>query len=83
MLAIRQDDIATLEGLLQSNNIIYLGENNEYQFFFATNDMHGEGDTFMTAREIMVHQHGQEFYDELVGDLVCTVEEAKEMLKVI
>ena len=37
----------------------------------------------MTAREIMVHQHGQEFYDELVGDLVCTVEQAKEMLKVI
>ena len=83
VLAIRKADIATLEGLLQSNNIIYLGENNEYQFFFATNDMHGEGDTFMTAREIMVHQHGQEFYDELVGDLVCTVEEAKEMLKVI
>ena len=31
VLAIRQDDIATLEGLLQSNNIIYLGENNEYK----------------------------------------------------
>ena len=53
-----------------------------YRFYFATADMHGE-DSFLTARTIMIHNQGQEYYDDLVGDLVCTVEEAKEMLKVI
>ena len=80
--AVRKDNTATIEALDQSENRIYLGENDEYRFYFATADMHGE-DSFLTARTIMIHNQGQEYYDDLVGDLVCTVEQAKEMLKVI
>lgn len=80
--AVRKDNTATIEALDQSENRIYLGENDGYQFYFATADMHGE-DSFLTARTIMIHNQGQEYYDDLVGDLTCTAEQAKEILKIL
>ena len=47
-------------------------------------DMHYmDCETFLTCRTNMIHNQGQEYYDNLVGDLTCTVEQAKEILKVI
>lgn len=80
--AVRKDNTATIEALDQSENRIYLGENDGYQFYFATADMHGE-DSFLTARTIMIHNQGQEYYDDLVGDLTCTAEQAKGILKIL
>ena len=37
----------------------------------------------MITREMMIRNQGQEYYDNLVGDLTCTVEQAKKILKVI
>ena len=82
VLAIRKDDTSTIEGLDQSKYSLYFGENSEYRFYFSTSDTH-HADTFLTGREIMIHNQGQEYYDNLVRDLVCTVDQAKEILKVI
>ena len=82
VLAIRKDDTATIEGLDQSEYSLYFGENSEYRFYLSTSDTH-HADTFLTGREIMIHNQGQKYYDNLVGDLVCTVDQAKEILKVI
>lgn len=84
VLAIRKDDTATIEGLDQSKYSLYFGENEEYRFYFSTGEMHDMNcDTFMITREMMIRAQGQEYYDNLVGDLVCTEEQAKEILKVI
>ena len=40
-------------------------------------------DTFMILREMMIRKEGQEYYDNLVGDLTCTEEQAREILRVI
>ncbi len=84
VLAIRKDDTATIEGLDQSKYSLYFGENDGYRFYLSTNEMHDMNcDTFMITREMMIRKQGQEYYDNLVGDLTCTVEQAKEILKVI
>ncbi len=84
VLAIRKDDTATIEGLDQSKYSLYFAENDEYRFYFSTSEMHDMNcDTFMITREMMIRAQGQEYYDNLVGDLVCTEEQAKEILKVI
>ena len=52
--------------------------------YLSTNEMHDMNcDTFMITREMMIRNQGQEYYDNLVGDLTCTVEQAKKILKVI
>ncbi len=81
--AIRKEDTVKLADFINSEYRIYLGENDTYQFYFATSDMHSPGDTSITARDILIRKQGQEYYDNLIGDLVCTVDQAKEILKVI
>ncbi len=82
--AVRKDDTATVESLDNSEYRIYLGSNDEYRFYFATSEMHDmDCDTFMIIRDQMIHDRGQEYYDNLVGDLTCTVEQAKEILKIL
>ena len=82
--AVRKDNTATVESLDNSEYRIYLGSNDEYQFYFATSEMHDMNcDTFMIIRDQMIRDRGQEYYDNLVGDLTCTVEQAKDILKVL
>lgn len=81
--AICKEDTVTLADFTNSEYRIYLGENDTYQFYFATSDMHSPGDTSITARDILIRKQGQAYYDNLVGDLVCTVDQAKEILKII
>jgi hypothetical protein len=40
-------------------------------------------ETFFTSRANMIHNRGEEYYDNLVGDLTCTAEQAKEILKIL
>lgn len=81
---IRKDNYDEVERLDHSQYCVYLGENETYRFYFAPTDMHDMNcNTFMITREMMIRKQGQEYYDNLVGDLTCTVEQAKEILKVI
>ena len=53
-------------------------------FIFSCTDMHDmDCETFLTSRANMIHNQGQEYYDNLVGDLTCTAEQAKEILKIL
>lgn len=81
--AVRKDHVTATE--LNSNKYrIYLGENKTYCFYFAITDMHDMNcDTFMIVREMLIRDRGQEYYDDLVGDLTCTAEQAKEILKIL
>lgn len=84
ILAIRKDDTATIEEFDQSEYKICLGESEKYRIYFSCTDMHYmDCETFLTCRTNMIHNQGQEYYDNLVGDLTCTVEQAKEILKII
>ena len=84
ILAIRKDDTATIEEFVQSEYKICLGESEKYRIYFSCTDMHYmDCETFLTCRTNMIHNQGQKYYDNLVGDLTCTVEQAKEILKVI
>ena len=84
ILAIRKDDTATIEEFDQSEYKICLGESEKYRIYFSCTDMHYmDCETFLPCRTNMIHNQGQEYYDNLVGDLTCTVEQAKEILKVI
>lgn len=83
ILAIRKDDIATIEEFSRSEYQIYLGESEKYRIYFSCTDMHHmDCETFLTCRTNMIHNQGQEYYDNLVGDLTCSVEQAREILKV-
>lgn len=82
--AIRKDDTATIEEFDQSEHRICLGENDRYRIYFSCTDMHDmDCETFLTSRANMIHNRGEEYYDNLVGDLTCTVEQAKEILKIL
>ena len=82
--AIRKDDTATIEEFDQSEHRICLGENDRYRIYFSCTDMHDmDCETFLTSRANMIHNQGQEYYDNLVGDLTCTAEQAKEILKIL
>ncbi len=82
--AVRKDDTATVESLDNSEYRIYLGSNDEYKFYFATSEMHDRyGDTSLIARDMLIQKIGQENYDNLVGDLTCTVEQAKEIIEIL
>lgn len=81
---IRKDNYDEVERLDHSQYCVYLGENETYRFYFAPTDMRDMNcNTFMVTREMMIRKQGQEYYDNLVGDLTCTVEQAKEILKVM
>lgn len=81
---IRKDNYDEVERLDLSQYCVYLGENETYRFYFAPTDMRDMNcNTFMITREMMIRKQGQEYYDNLVGDLTCTAEQAKEILKVI
>ena len=81
---VRKDNYIVVEDFDQNKNCIYLGENRKYRFYFKTTDMHDmDCDTFMILREMMIRKEGQEYYDNLVGDLTCTEEQAREILRVI
>ena len=82
--AIRKDDTATIEEFDQSEHRICLGENDRYRIYFSCTDMHDmDCETFFTSRANMIHNRGEEYYDNLVGDLTCTAEQAKEILKIL
>ena len=81
---VRKDNYIVVEDFDQNKNCIYLGENRKYRFYFKTTDMHDmDCDTFMILREMMIRKEGQEYYDNLVGDLTSTEEQAREILRVI
>lgn len=80
---IRKDNYDEVERLDHSQYYVYLGENETYRFYFAPTDMRDMNcNTFMITREMMIRKQGQEYYDNLVGDLTCSVEQAREILKV-
>lgn len=81
---IQKDNYDEVEYFEKNEYCIYLGENEKFRFYFATSEMHDmDCDTFMIIRDQMIRDRGQEYYDNLVGDLTCTVEQAKEILKIL
>lgn len=61
----------------------FLGENEQFRFYYTTADMQDtDCNTFLTERYTLIRDKGQEYYDSLVGNLICTDELAKEIVKV-
>lgn len=61
----------------------FLGENEQYRFYYTiASRQNTDCNTFLTEQYTFIRDKGQEYYDSLVGDLVCTDELAKEILKV-
>lgn len=60
-----------------------IGHNDAFYVCFATPDLFDpECSEELLSRTMLIKQIGQETYDELVGDLVCTQEMAREMITV-
>ena len=53
-----------------------------YIYFSTANMVYGNGRDGLFWQNSLIHKIGQEAYDELVGDLVCTQEMAREMITV-
>lgn len=81
---IRKDNYDEVEYFDKDEYCVYLGENEKFRFYLSTSEMHNmDCSTIMITRQKMIREQGQEYYDNLIGDLVCTVEQAKEILKVL
>lgn len=53
---------------------LYLGENNEFFFYGNTAEMTGGMDTPMFWKGFILREKGQDYYDDLVGDLILDPE---------
>ena len=54
----------------------YLGENEEFYFYYTTAEMTGEMDSPMFWKSFIVKDYGQAYYDDLVGGLIVDPEDA-------
>lgn len=60
----------------------YVGENNEFYFYVTTAEMTGGMDTPMFWKQFIVQERGQEYYDDLIGDLIADPEEVPGWLTI-
>lgn len=83
VFSVREDSETHIEELEEDEHAEFLGENEKYRFYYTTaSNMNTDCNTFLTERYSMIKDKGQEYYDSLVGDLICTDEMVKEIVKV-
>lgn len=60
----------------------YLGEDDNLAYYYATNDMKDpDCSTFLIIQHDFIQQEGQDTYQNLVSDLVCTEERVAEIVR--
>lgn len=80
VFSVRKDSETHIE---EDEHATFLGENEKYRFYYTTaSNMNTDCNTFLTIRHSLIQDKGQEYYDSLVGDLICTDEMVKEIIKV-
>ena len=78
-----KDNEAYIEEIERDEHVVFLSENEKYRFYYTTaSNMNTDCNTFLTIRYSLIQDKGQEYYDSLVGDLICTDEMVKEIIKV-